>query len=316
MIELKNISKGYTEDQAALIDINLTVNRLSRLGIVGETGSGKSTLLRLIAGLEQPDTGAVIFNSERVLGPQEKLVSGHKEIAYLSQYFNLPKFITVAQYLDNAYELSDEESDRINQACQIEHLLQKDTQELSGGEKQRVSFAKSLTQSPTALLLDEPFSNLDFIHKRVIKGVIESIEKELGTTVIMVAHDPRDILGWAEQVLVLKNGEVVQMTSAQKTYDDPKNEYVAGLFGSYNLVDPSYWNIESSSRKTGEKIIVRPEQFQISTNENGMPGIVEKVLFQGSYDELMIQIQNTKVTVLASVNSYRKGDKINLLIHK
>ena len=153
-LELKSISKSYQSEAGALDSLHLKVKSNSKIGIVGETGSGKSTLLKVIGGLEQPSSGKVLFEGVPVDGPDMKLIPGHKDIIYLSQYSELPNFISVEQHLDNSYHLNEAEAQAINEACKITHLLQKDTRELSGGEKQRVSFAKALTETPKVLLLD------------------------------------------------------------------------------------------------------------------------------------------------------------------
>lgn len=314
LLQLDKIAKSYSQESAALEEMSLWVKIGTRLGIVGETGSGKSTLLRLAAGLEQPDAGSVLFEGVKVKGPNDKLIPGHPEIAYLSQYSELPKFITVAQHLNNEFYITQEEASKINEACQVVHLLEKDTSELSGGEKQRVALAKILTNFPRMLLLDEPFSNLDLEHKLVIKEAIDAIEREWETTVVLVSHDPQDMLPWADEVVVLKAGKVMQQDTPKVVYNQPGNEYVAGLFGRYNLLSSSlekkFKNIDQLPR-LGRNAFVRPEQLMISSeSQSGAQGKVQKVLFNGSYDELLIKLGRSQLIGRSEVGAFQAGDHV------
>src|SRR5258706_9094063 len=156
-------------------DINFVQEQFQKIAIAGETGSGKTTLLKMIAGLMQPDAGEIVFKGEKVLGPYEKLIPGHRRIAYLSQHFELRNNYRVEEELESKNLLTDKEADEIYSVCRIRHLLKRKTDQLSGGERQRIVLARLLTSSPELLLLDEPFSNLDAIHKNIIKSVIYDI---------------------------------------------------------------------------------------------------------------------------------------------
>src|SRR5687767_484925 len=141
LLSVSGISK-QVDGGFLLQDISFTQRRYQRIAIAGETGSGKSTLLKIIAGLVQPDSGEVIFDGERVKGPAEKLVPGHHAIAYLSQDFDLPKFLTVEQALSYTNTISDSAATAIFEICRINHLLNRKTDQLSGGERQRIAIAR------------------------------------------------------------------------------------------------------------------------------------------------------------------------------
>src|SRR5690606_32752154 len=116
------------------------------------------------------------------------------------------------------------------------HLLTRRTDELSGGERQRIALAKLLITSPQLLLLDEPFSNLDMMHRIVLKKVLKKISKQLSITCILVSHEPSDVLAWADKVIVIRNGIIVQKGTPKNIYTCPVDEYTAGLFGPYNFI--------------------------------------------------------------------------------
>ena len=259
----------------SLGDVRMVLSKGWKMAVAGETGSGKTTLLKTIAGLAQAEKGTVSFEGQRVLGPLEKLIPGHPGIAYLSQQFELPQHLRIEQVLEYANELPEEEAQALFRVCQIDHLMKRKTHQLSGGERQRIALAKLLIASPRLLLLDEPFSNLDMIHKEVLKSVIRDIGQRLDITCMLVSHDPLDTLSWADEMLVLRNGLVVQQGPPMQVYQAPVDEYVAGLFGKYNLIDGR---------------IVRPEQIGIflESQPGAVKGRVETVSFWGSFFEATV----------------------------
>ena len=277
-----------------------------------ETGSGKTTLLKLIAGLAQPDTGEVYFNDEKVLGPWEQLIPGHKGIGYLSQHFELRKNYWVGDFLEMANKLTPEQAMQIYTVCQVEHLLRRRTHQLSGGEKQRIALARLLTGSPKLLILDEPFSNLDFLHKQTMKQVIHDLGDQLGITCIMVSHEPADLLSWADTLLLLKDGQIIQQGTAQKVYLQPVNEYAAGLLGDYSLIDTSAIHFETNDQ---QKLFLRPHQVQISVNGvSSFKGIVEAVHYRGAYMLVEVTLQHQRFFVLHTGRTPQKGELIGFNI--
>ena len=312
MIEVKDLTKIHANDTVALKDINLKFDRNVRYGIVGATGSGKSTLLKLIGGLEQLEEGTITFKNEQIKGPLDQLIPGHAKIAYLSQDYRLPKLISVEEYLFDPYDTTEELALEVYRSCHIEELLNFQTQELSGGEKQRVALAKQLMKKPEVLLLDEPFSNLDHHHKQLIKATLREIERDFNMSILLVAHDPVDILSWADEIIVLRRGEIIQVGSPKEMYYNPVNQYVAGLFGSYNLVGEELWKIGKNRFPfISNKYLVRPEDFKINT-PNGNISIIKAINFMGSYDELVVSVNDNQLLVRSSVGEYSIGDKIKL----
>lgn len=311
--------KRFLEVEAINGHINFSLPRFQKLAIAGETGSGKSTLLKMIGGLAQPEQGNVFFEDVRVLGPNEKLIPGHPGIVYLSQHFELPNHLRVSQVLEYANLLKEKEAALLYQVCEISHLLDRKTHELSGGEKQRIALAKLLVTAPKLLLLDEPFSNLDMIHKSILKSVIRDISEKLKITTILVSHDPLDTLSWADEVIVMKQLEVVQHASAEEIYATPASEYVAGLFGKYNLITADWTPLLKKyklSLKGEEKLFVRPEQFSlVKEAQQTMKGIVTKVLFMGSYYDVEVLVGDRSITVRTMERAVNEGSNVRVALN-
>lgn len=307
------------EDNPVLENINFTQQQSDKIAIAGETGSGKSTLLKIIAGWVPPDGGQVMFENERVKKvPSEKLIPGHPGIAYLSQQYELPNFLTVEQVLEYANNLPGEAATILYEVCRIGHLLKRRTDKLSGGEKQRIALARLLVASPRLLLLDEPFSNLDVIHRSILKAVIHDISERLNITCILVSHDPVDTLSWADKIIVIKNGRIIQEDSPVNIYRRPVNEYTAALFGKYNLINASQAeNILPLPPidKDRRKILIRPEDFKIVPSAgNTISGIVNEVLFFGSYYETEVLLSQDIVIVRTLNTTLSKGDVVHLAL--
>jgi ABC-type sugar transport system ATPase subunit len=298
-----------------LKNISFTQKKQQKIAIVGETGSGKSTLLKIISGLVQQEEGEVWLGKEKVKGPSEKLVPGHPAIAYLSQYFELQKFLTVEQILTYANLLSQKEANALYEICQIDHLLQRKTDQLSGGEKQRIAMARLLISSPKLLLLDEPFSHLDMVHKSTLKSVIHNISQKLNITCILVSHDPSDTLSWADKILVMKEGEIVQEGTPQKIYRQPVSEYVAGLFGKYTLMTPELVKVFLPGAKI-KRAFLRPEDFSMTKKgEKTTKGKVKRVNFLGGYCEVDVSLLETIITVRTGQKNIKAGDKVYIVIN-
>lgn len=219
------------QGRTVLMELNFSMQQGEKIGLMGETGSGKTTLLKIIAGLLQLTSGNVYFQQSRVKGPDEVLLPGHPKIGYLSQHFELLNNYFVHEILDMHAKIDEAEALHIYHLCKIDHLLKRRTNELSGGERQRIALAKTLIGNPSLLLLDEPFSNLDGINKKIIHGVVDQLFHEKNLSCIMVSHHPNEILSWADRLMILKQGAVVQLDRPGIIQEDPLNTYVATIIG-------------------------------------------------------------------------------------
>jgi iron(III) transport system ATP-binding protein len=277
------------QDVHVLSDITFEQLASQRVVIAGETGSGKSTLLKVIAGLENSDAGEVYLQNERVKAPHEMLVPGHPMIAYLPQYFDLPKSLRVEQVLTYANKLTRAQAHQLFEVCQIGHLLLRRTNELSGGERQRIALCRLLLGKPKLLLLDEPFSNLDMGVKARLKEVIDAICEKLKITCLLVSHDPADTLPWADKILVLRQGRIIQSGIPASIYLQPVDEYTASLFGDYNKLSPRICQKIGCPSSSG---LIRPENLKVTKKgKHTVRGKIATIFYQGDHYRLHVYTQ-------------------------
>ena len=312
LLNVAAVSK-LEKDVAVVNNVSFTQEQGRKLAIAGTTGSGKSNLLKMIAGLVMPTSGSILFGGEKVKGPDERLIPGHPGIAYLSQYFELRNHYRVKDFLSMASKVSETAADNIYQLCRIEPFLQRWTHQLSGGEKQRIALARLLLTVPKLLLLDEPFSNLDPFHKTILKAVIEELSTQSAVTCMLVSHDPMDTLSWADEILVLKNGELVQKAGPKEVYFNPVDEYTAALFGKYNqLTNALIKQFErfalSGSWNGG---LVRPVKFKVGDEGQGVAGRILQNRFMGGYFEVDVLVEDQLLT-LNSEKALDKGKMVYL----
>ncbi len=313
LLEVQHISKQYP-GRMVVNGISFQQDTLQKIAITGESGAGKSTLLKIISGHAQPDGGMVMFNGERVLGPQEQLYPGHKQIAYLSQHYELLNNYYVKDLIWHQIKIEEEAAAQLFEICRISHLLESRTNQISGGEKQRIALCMLLVKSPKMLILDEPFSNLDPIHTDTLKLVLEEITGKLQITCLLTSHDPHDTLSWADEIIVMKEGKIIQQGKPETIYHQPVDEYVAGMFGKYNLLKPeqaAMFGIDAN----GKEVMIRPEEFVINKS-NGVKGVIQKISFWGGFYEVEVLIGDLDIVARVMKNEWKVGEEVFLNVNK
>jgi ABC-type sulfate/molybdate transport systems ATPase subunit len=218
------------------------LNKGENLALIGESGCGKSTLLKLLFGLYDLEEGQIFWNETEVLGPKFHLIPGMPFMKYLAQDFDLMPFITVAEnvgkYLSNFFP--EEKQARISELLEIVEMTEYANVKakfLSGGQMQRVAIARVLALEPEVLLLDEPFSHIDNFRKNSLRRKLFGYLKEQQITCIVATHDSTDVLAFADEVAIIKDGKIIESGIPKFIYENPRNKYVASLFGDVNEIE-------------------------------------------------------------------------------
>ena len=280
MLSVQNITFSYNEIPN-LHAISLQLPKGKNLALIGESGCGKSTLLKLIYGLYDLNEGQIFWNDIEVLGPKYHLIPGMPFMKYLAQDFDLMPFITVGEnvgkFLSNFYpEEKQRRIDELLELVEMSEYKQVKAKFLSGGQMQRVALARVLTQEPEVLLLDEPFSHIDNFRKNTLRRKIFKYLKEKSITTIIATHDVNDVLSFSDEVVVLKQGKIIDLGTIIQIYQRPKHIYTASLFGDVNEVKGDYLN------KSSKTLIIYPNQLEVVDLSSFLVE-VKAAYFKGAY---------------------------------
>jgi len=283
MITAQNITFRYKE-KPVLHPLSLSLKRGECLGVLGKSGAGKSTLLRILAGLLKPTAGQLFFEQ-----PQKKsrwFSSPHHPTAYLPQQPAL--FPHLAAWENIALGLRGKKSSRKKVAfswlekLNLEGFAHAKPSALSGGQQQRVALLRALAAWPPLLLLDEPLSHLDAPEKQSLRSFVAQTLTQRGGACVFITHNADDIFAWADRVLVLQNGQNVQLDAPEKLWKKPASLYAARLLGNVvSLSKEDYPHAE-----TRHTLAFRPEQasLQAEQAEDTLPvQVVEKRFFAGQW---------------------------------
>ncbi len=286
--------------------------------IIGESGSGKSTLLKLIYGLLEPSTGEVRYRGWLVPTRKDKLIPGHDAMKLVSQGFddlNLYAKVwdNVASQLSNTnLELKAKRTQEVLEQLRIDHLAQKRVADLSGGEKQRVAISRALINDPEVLLMDEPFNQVDAAFRDELQQDIQNIVARTGLTVILVSHDPAEVLAMSDYLLVMKAGEIADYGKPKELYSKPNTPYTARLLAKSNILSANKAKVLGID--TGSLISILQENINIESDDNGSFWIKD-IKFRGFYNELIVGNDDlTLHTVQFPKKETKKNTRIKILV--
>lgn len=283
MLQVQDISFSYT-DKPVIKNVSFTINKGENIAIIGESGCGKSTLLKLIYGLYDLNEGKIFYNEKPILGPKYNLVPGMPYMKYLAQDFDLSPFETVAEnvgkFLSNGFaNMKKLRVQELLEMVEMEQFSNVKASLLSGGQKQRVALVRVLALEPEVILLDEPFSQIDAFRKNALRRNLFRYLKQKGITCIIATHDSTDALSFADEAIVMRNGEVIVKDNPTKIYEDPETRYVASLFGEVNEVATHLLvPYEDETHKT----LVYPHQFKMVAESN-LPVKIRRTYFRGNH---------------------------------
>ena len=287
-LALSNITKKFGR-HAALAGLDLEIADGEFFVLLGPTGAGKTTTLRLIAGLEKPDEGSIRIGGEDVASWS----AAQRDVALVFQYYSLYPHYTVRENLEFPLKakhrrLSEQEIgervSRVAKTLRIDHLLERKTDRLSGGEMQRVSIGRAIVRQPRVFLMDEPLSNLDAKLREVLRAELKDLQMKLGATFLYVTHDQVEAMSMGDRVGVLDHGRIVQVGTPYEIYNRPRNTFVATFVGSPAM------NLLPARLANGRMVIV-PERLEVALE----PAVLDRL--QGRTGEITVGVRSEDVEV-------------------
>ena len=238
-LELKNIKKSFQEGEDVLESICLTAKKGEFVTLLGSSGCGKTTTLRIIAGLEQPDSGQVFLDGKDVTS----LEPNQRNVNTVFQNYALFPHMNVADNIGYGLKLKKtpkaEISRRVKEMLELVQLTgfeKRKPSELSGGQRQRVAIARALVNNPEVLLLDEPLGALDLQLRRAMQHELKHLQKKLGITFIYITHDQEEAINMSDTIAVMNHGRFEQIGTPDEIYNHPKTSYVATFVGNANIL--------------------------------------------------------------------------------
>ena len=274
--------------QTALNDVSFEIEDGEFVCVLGPSGCGKSTLLRVIAGLEDIESGKVEIGGRDVTGEPPSARNFGIVFQSYALFPNMTAEENVAYGLWNKRLSREEIALRVSGALEMVGLTEqrkKYPQQLSGGQQQRVAIARAIVLKPEFLLLDEPLSALDAKVRVKLRRELRRIQQKLGITTIMVTHDQEEALSLADRVIVMNNSVIEQIDTPQKVYESPSSPFVADFVGTVNFVG-------------GRSGAVRPESIRLSgeASEDSIPGRVCDIEFRGSFYRVGVETADGEYT--------------------
>ncbi|WP_454701670.1 ABC transporter ATP-binding protein [Agrobacterium burrii] len=321
-VRLERLTKHYSGQVVAVDDVSLTVKAGEILALLGPSGCGKTTCLRMIAGLVDPTSGEIVVGGK----PTTRTPVHRRNVGMLFQNYALFPHMTVAENVAFGLEMRGvSKADREERVKQALDLVQLNTlgdrlpAQLSGGQQQRVALARALVIEPSMLLLDEPLGALDKGLRESMQVEIRSLQQRLGLTTIMVTHDQDEALTMADQIAVMRDGNLEQIAPAGEIYQKPLTRFVAGFIGASNFFEASVkerngraarlvtgsgvrLDVDDMGAVQGEKVVVtvRPEAVSVSplvadggeSPGNSTTARVEQVVYRGFMLHYYLRLDN------------------------
>ena len=351
IIELKNVNKSY-DGTLVVKNASFTIKRGEFVTFLGPSGCGKTTTLRMIAGFEMPDSGSIIFDGEDItnLPPHKrKLNTVFQKYAlfpHLNVFNNISfglklKLIPNGTKIDKKgkekqlyrkYTKSEikEKVDAVLKMVDLEDYGYRNVSSLSGGQQQRVAIARAIVNEPEVLLLDEPLGALDLKMRKDMQLELIKIHEQLGITFIYVTHDQEEALTMSDKVVVMRYGEIQQIASPEKIYDEPANAFVADFIGESNILsgtmiedckvefcDTIFECVDSGFKKNEPiDVIIRPEDLKIksleSKNKLAEATVISSV-FKGDHYQITLLLNGNEL-ISHDTENYEIDEKVGIYI--
>jgi len=329
-IEVRNLSKRFG-DFSALSDVSLDFPTGELVALLGPSGCGKTTLLRIVAGLETPDAGSVLFHGEDATSREAR----ERQVGFVFQHYALFRHMTVFENVafglrvkprlkrPGKAEIRDKVMSLLK-LVQLDWLADRHPSQLSGGQRQRIALARALAVEPKVLLLDEPFGALDAKVRKELRRWLRRLHDEIHVTSIFVTHDQEEALEVADRVVLMNQGRIEQIGTPNEVYERPATPFVYGFLGAVNLfhgrADGGVLHVDGVTLDAPEHrdaenapavAFARPHEIEVERYSPGQPGIpvlLSRALVMGASARLELEREDKAGIIDAEIPSdlYRR----------
>ena len=328
-IRLLDIFKSYGEKEV-LKGIDITINEGELISLLGPSGCGKTTLLKIIAGLEEPEMGRILFNSRDVT----ELEANKRNSIIVFQDYRLFPHMTVFENIEFGLKVRNMDKKLriklVNEMLELTQLVGQERSypsQVSGGQKQRAALARALVVKPGVLLLDEPFSNLDTTLRESMREFVLKLHKELKFTAVLVTHDKEEAFMMSDRVAVLINGELQQFDKPVNIYKRPETKALADFIGESNYIKGTVKNgvFESclgrvdvgGPDKSDAQLMIRYDQIKLTKDETGIACEIIDKRFGGREIYYKVKVDDSIIlTLLSESNDFNVSDKSFILLNE
>ena len=332
IIELKNISKCYEGDTAAVDNVSLSIAKGEFVTLLGPSGCGKTTILRMIGGFEMPTSGQILLGGKDIskLPPNERPINTVFQKYALFPYLNIYDNIAFGLKLKKLpKDVIDEKVRHVLDVVDLEGFERRRVHTLSGGQQQRVAIARAIVNEPEILLLDEPLGALDYKMRKEMQLELKLMHEQLGITFIFVTHDQEEALTMSDKIVVMSNGEIQQVGTPEEIYDEPKNAFVADFIGESNILNGTMIHDklvrfcgtefecvdEGFGENTPVDVVIRPEDLYIFpvSDMAQLTGVVQTSIFKGVHYEMTVLCGGYEFLV-QDYHHFEVGAEVGLLV--
>ena len=332
MITFKNVTKRFG-DFTAIDALDLNIYAQEFFALLGPSGCGKTTLMRMLAGFETPTEGIIELAGQNIA----PIPPNKREVNMMFQSYALFPHLSVWENIAFGLKRSampkDQIGDRVQEMLRLtrlEKFARRKPHQISGGQRQRVALARSLAKAPKLLLLDEPLGALDAKLRQDTQFELMDIQETTGTTFVIVTHDQEEAMTVASRVAVMDHGQLIQVDTPDRIYENPNSVYVADFIGDVNIIEGTYepngdsgqvhWQ-EGKQALIGPKspdlvkgdacaLAIRPEKIAISTEQpmgmnNAMRGKVLDIAYLGNISTYHVELPSGLVIKAQTANTRR-----------
>jgi sulfate transport system ATP-binding protein len=325
-IVVKQLYKTFGDFEASK-NISFEIEKGRLIGLLGPSGGGKTTILRMLAGLEEPDSGEILFHGQKVndLPPQKRgigfVFQNYALFKHMSVFDNIAFGLTVKKKTKQEIKARVTELIELTGLKGLESRL---SHQLSGGQRQRVAFARALAPEPQLLLLDEPFAAIDAKVRKELRTWLKEMIDRVGITTIFVTHDQEEAVEVADEIMIINHGALEQKGTPIDIYKNPQTPFVAGFVGESTHLDHIDALKGFGGRLQNAKAIVRPEFVEVgNAHEISFPSAAEKgtirnVFFRGTSWQVDVEVNGHRLFAYRTLDqeALHPGDEVHVLIHR